>query len=74
MIALYGLKLNLTRSGASYFTVNRQWTATPGHPMTFKTEEEAEAEALRVVAMDSDLFGRISVIRLIPGVNQWFVA
>ncbi len=75
---LYGLCLELTGGGRGYLCKGRsgkesEWDATPSDPLIFEREDIAQRRAFDMIAKDADYFGRISVVRLIPGVSQWFV-
>lgn len=73
MLTLYGISLELSGGGRGYLSTKREWTATPEDPLVFGKEEDAEKEALSMMVRDTDYFLRIGVIKLFPGVNQWFV-
>lgn len=73
MPTLYGLRLELSQGGAAYMNVHGTWEASLSYPLVFKKREDAEADAFDRVAKDSALFGRVTVIRLLAGVNQWFL-
>lgn len=70
---LFGLCLNLTGGGRGYLCKETEWKSIPDDPLIFESEEVAQHKAFNMIATDADYFGRISVVRLIPGVNQWFV-
>lgn len=70
---LYGLCLNLTGGGRGYLCKEVEWKATPDDPLIFESEEVAQQKAFNMIVKDADYFGRISVVRLIPGVSQWFI-
>jgi hypothetical protein len=70
---LYGLCLELTDGGRGYLCQKDEWSATPDYPQVFREEAEAQTKAFNLIAKDADYFGRVSVVRLIPGVSRWFV-
>lgn len=70
---VYAIRLEGTPVGAAYLNLSGRWEARLDTPKVFRKREEAEAEAFPL-AVQSEYFGRVTVIELAPTVSRWVLA